>query len=299
MEEQAVAPVEATVEVNPDNLTDEQMDQYFDTQGESLETPEPESSEEKEVIDSQSDEEDGRSSVDKPNPKDDRTVPLAALHQERQKRQEQDRKLQVLAQRLEALQQAAMPKPEPEPEIDVNENPIEYFNRENQKLKEQLEQINGFHQAQAQTVQQQQSVEKFKQVYANAAKEYAQQQQDFPEAYHHLVSSRMEELQAMGYDQQRAAQIAERDEAQFVIKAFNDGVNPAERIYNLAKMRGYNQQPQAKPEVDLDTIEKGVKASRSVGSMKGSPPVGVTLEALADMSDEEFEKNFDKIMRQT
>jgi hypothetical protein len=298
MSEETVAPVEATVEVNPENLTDEQMDQYFDTQGESLETPEP-SSEKKEVVESQSDEEDGRSSVDKPNPNDDRKVPLAALHQERQRRQEQDRKLAILEDRLSRLQEGLTPK-EQEEVLDVNENPIEYFQRENQKLKEQLEEINSFREQSVQQTQQHQQMQQFKTAYASAAQEYAKQQTDFSDAYKFVVESRMTELQTLGYDQQQAAIIAQNDEAAFVSKAFQDGVNPAERVYQLALTRGYKKQGNTqKPDVDLETIEKGVKDSKSVNAMAGSPSKPMTLESLAEMDDEEFEKNFYKILKQS
>jgi hypothetical protein len=272
-------------------LSDEQMDQYFETQGESMEGKPEDEAKAEEVIES-NDEEESKSSVDKPNEKDDRTVPLAALHQERQKRQEQDRKLSLLAERLEKIQEASVPK---EPEIDVTENPVEYFQQENAKMKAELDRINQANQQTFAHQQQQAQVNQFKQAYASKAQEFSQQQPDFGDAYRHLVESRMSELQAVGYTSQEAAMIAQNDEAAFVSKAFQDGVNPAERVYQFAIARGYKQ---SKPEVDLETVEKGVK-QKSVSSMKGAPTQNLTLESLAEMSDADFEANFDKLMRQS
>ena len=294
-----VAQAEATEAAVPE-MSDEQMDQYFEKQGEiDLDTP-AETAETKEVIESSEE----KSSVQEPKQEDPRTVPLAALHEERRKRQEQDRKLQLLEERLS---QIAQPKEEPEPEIDVNENPVEYFKRQNDKLQQQLEQVTQGQQEQFQHQQQQAQVTQFKQAYASAAQEFSKQQPDFGDAYTHLVTGRMKELTAVGYTEQQAAMIAQNDEAAFVAKAFQDGVNPAERVYQFAVARGYapsqDKPADKKPaeQVDLDAIEKGVK-QKSVSSMSGSPTENITLEALAEMSDEDFEKavkngTFDRLQR--
>jgi len=284
---------EAPQESLPENLSDEQMDQYFETEGESIEgNPEVEAKEE-EVIEPTEEKSEDKSTVGKPNESDQRTVPLAALHQERQKRQEQDRKLQLLAERLGKIQEASAPK---DPEIDVNENPVEFFQQENAKLKAQVEEINQANEQTFAHQQQQAQVNQFKSAYANAAQEFSQQTPDFGDAYRHLVDGRMNELQSVGYSPQEAAMIAQNDEAAFVAKAFQDGINPAERVYQFAVARGYTK---AEPKPDLETVEKGVKQSKSVSSMKGSPTQNLTLESLADMSDEDFAKNFDKLMRQS
>jgi hypothetical protein len=63
-----------------------------------------------------------------------------------------------------------------------------------------------------------------------------------------------------------------------------DRVNPAQMIYELSKHRGYK--PASSEEDKLDTIERGQK-QKALGS-NGAAPKKLTLEALAQMSDEDF-----------
>lgn len=227
-------------------------------------------------------------------------VPLAALHEERERRkaeQKRSRELEArearLAGRLDALNEAVKPKEAPRP-LDVQTQPIEV-----------LQELKDFRDQTLAERQQAQQFEQFKSVYAAKAQEFAKETPDFKDAYKYVVESRIAELQAIGYDQNAASQMAAQDELNIAGKAFQDGANPAERLYALAKARGYQKSaeapakapngsteaipdPMARLESRLDTIAKGQAAGKSLGGSGGAPGETLTLESLAGMSDAEF-----------
>jgi hypothetical protein len=103
-------------------------------------------------------------------------------------------------------------------------------------------------------------------------------------------------------------QLMLQDETAIVARAFQDGVNPAERIYAIAKSRGYKAAEEESPLASnenkqimdkLDQLDKGIKNSRSLGNISGSAPTSqsLTLEKLAMMDDDDFDRNWNKVMK--
>lgn len=258
----------------------------------------------------ESDDPEAEETVDLPDNKG-RFVRHGAFHAEREKRKalekqiiERDQRLSQREQefarvdeRLKLLteavsaQEPSQPAPMPDPSKDI----FGAFNWAVSRLK----QIEG-KQAETEKVSIEQRAEaELRNTYMASAQEFASRQTDFRDAYQFLMQGRDAELQAYGVsDPQERMRMIASEERGLVQRAMRDRVNPAERVYALAKARGYAlkaPEPEPKPEpkvelkaADLDTIAKGIASSKSLSAAGGSPTDVLTAEALANMSDEEF-----------
>lgn len=251
-------------------------------------------------------------------PRDDGMVPLAALKEERTRRQELERQQREMAQQMAELRgrfegmmqqpKAAAPQPEPEkpdPEPKYDDNPAEWFrwrdrqqSKEIAALKKAAESYENDRKQRQQQEQADQQRQQFLGHYANAAQTFARETQDFGEAYQFLVKSRVDELVALGYSPQQASQYQQQEEANVAAHALSQGANPAERLYAIAKMRGYAkadapapaQPPAPTPAPSAAAAPNPLRAqlSKSLSAAPGAPSNPPTLEQIASMSDAEY-----------
>ena len=238
-------------------------------------------------------------------------VPYAALKEERERRKGLEKRLQDEAQtrarlegRLAAVEQTIKPVSPPPGPLDPTQNPIET-----------LQDLVQFKQ---QTVEERQRAGQFEQftgAYAQSAREFSAKTPDFGAAYNFAITGQLAELQAAGYSQDQAQNIVQQYEIAIVSKAFQDGVNPAERLYAFAQTRGYKKADPA-PVVDpavaaqekaaaamgeaakkLGTIARGQAAGKSLSGAGGASVDTMTIESLLAMDDEEFGKLSPKAFR--
>lgn len=243
----------------------------------------------------------------------------AAMHEERNRRKMIENELQnqrqvihkmnnTFQQFVDAAQQAQLEKAQ-KSIPNYEDDPLEYQRRSIEELQDytlkQRAYIEQQQRHQQQMAQRAAIEQKFMGDYKNAATHFAQQQKDFPEAYRYIANQRVSEFVAAGFDESQAVRLAQEDEAAIVAKAFRDGINPAERIYNLAKVRGFktseNLEQNAFEKIDekISNLEKGIRMNRSLNNMGGTSDSSnkLTLESLSQMDDEEFGKHWDKIVR--
>ena len=76
--------------------------------------------------------------------------------------------------------------------------------------------------------------------------------------------------------------------------ALQNGRNAAEVAYQMAQHRGYSQPAPAVPdtkaaESHVETVRRGTQAGRSLSAAPGQAPQALTLEAIANMSQEQFD----------
>jgi hypothetical protein len=150
----------------------------------------------------------------------------------------------------------------------------------------------------------------------------------FPQnAYFYLLNARSQQLAMQGYSQQEIPGILAREEKGLADRAYASGKNPAEFIYNLAVSFGFKPQAalpaptggagqpgggtpqpgaggsqpggQQQPTVssvvqDLERIAAGQAAARTLSGAGGGAPNQLSLEALAAMSDRDFEAMYAK-----
>jgi hypothetical protein len=229
------------------------------------------------------------------------------LHEERTRRKElasrieqmqaqQAERDRIIEQRLAALVQAREPQP---PAFD--ENPAEH-------LRQQLQTVQQSQQATAAQItawNQQQQRAQIEQELSHrvVAQEstFASEFPDYNEAVNYLRQARVRELAVFGVDQEQAIAKAGEELRQHAFWAASRGQNPAEMAYRIAESRGYQRkQPTAGPAEKLQIQQRGVAASRSLGS-GGSAGGKISVDALLAMSNDDFAEatkgnNWSKLM---
>ncbi len=219
------------------------------------------------------------------------------LSQLKREKRELETKQATLNGRLEILERLAKGLPleqqqpqKPQP-IDPDADPlgaIKALAQEVPALKQQLEQ--------RQVLDQQAEQERqFVAAYNQAADEFTKQTPDFPDAYRHLVEGRVKELELIGHDQATINQIVKAEELMIVNTALQQGRNPIETIYAVAKQRGFTKaapsQPATQPANDAVRVEAMNKAEKATKTLSNAPGVASstpTLDALVNMSETEF-----------
>lgn len=294
---------------------------YFDNRGEETEAPESEPAPEPE---------EGAEPAPEPEEGQDETpetdedgepvkppkgfVPHKAFHAEREKRKELERQSAELAEKqarleerlkvLAEIKDEAQKKQESAPEEqipDINEDPIGHFQARIAQQQKVIDELNGKTQ---QSQQQQEQAAQFNQVvteYKSQAMQFKQEKPDFDAAYNHLLSARAKEYAMLGVPEAEIPASISQDELGIVLRAKQLGKNPAEVIYALAMERGYK--PGAGGEdVDnggngkerLEQIARGQNAAKSLSSAGGGKAPDISLENLANMSNDDF---YDAVQR--
>lgn len=225
-----------------------------------------------------------------------------AMHEERMRRKEEQRKSRELEAKVKAMEerfqqiiaeQTKIPKLEEAP-VDNLDSRLAFIEQQERARQEQAKK-------EAQEHQYRQESERVLSDYRDMAEDFKVEAPDFTDAYNHFVQVRIAEFKALGYSDDEAAGAALQDELQFADTLMRQGKNPAKVIYEITKARGWKkieQKPEEKTisgDEKLKMLEKGTKSARLPS---GAPSHGeVTLEMLAEMSDEEFAANWDKVMK--
>jgi hypothetical protein len=238
----------------------------------------------------------------------------AAMHEERERRKQIEAELRdtkIRMQRMEEIwhkmQTQAQGQNQPAIEIpDYEQDPMGHL-RVKQALQEQyLQQQAEYLQQQYQRAQLEYQKKQLLQKYATDAQIFKQQTPDFLDAYKFLFESRKKEYLAARFSLDKTNELIEEDELAIAINAYEQNVNPAEIIYAIAKERGYRpaaqQQTQttntqATAEQKIAQVQKGLQASKSLSYAGGKTQTPLSLEALAEMDDESFDKFWDKVIQ--
>ena len=268
---------------------------YFETQGE-----EPITETTEEVVETE--QETAPVEEQQTEEKPQKTVPLAALHEERQRikelRRELDQTKEVtrignerLNQLMAALQQQQQqPIPDvqqqQQPIPDVQVDPVSNFDMRLRQQQQIIEQQNQWLARQQQEQAQRQQYEQLHSYVNSQERAFVAQKPDYVEAVNHLKQADARALMALGHDEETAAQMVHSHFTQLAVQLANQGVNLPERIYALAQAKGYTPKS-SEGQQRIQTAQRGVAASRSLGSGAGTAN-NLTLEALASMPAEEF-----------
>lgn len=282
---------------------------YFETRGEAAIQPEPPPQEPPPAPPGGADEvpkaadvpaedetnvEEGKADPDNPG----KFVRLGALHEERQRRKELAEELARtreqsaadrarLEERLNAIAQSFKQPEQPPKPLE----PAERLARLEQELQQR-----------AQVEQQQRAAYEAQQRFNNDVRsfenKFAAANQDYYDAVEFAKDVRRQDYLKLGLDADTAEELVMNDAQKLALDSLRRGIDPAERFYNYAKANGWGapkepEKPAAPPEdaaAKLKTIEAGQKAAKSLGAAPGSSQPALTLQALADMSDEDFAK---------
>lgn len=228
---------------------------------------------------------------DKPAKPPEGFVPHQALHSERIQRRRLERDLaeermkwETANKRLEDIAKRFAPK---ETVPDPVEDPVGTITYKTDRIDKRLDDWEKREQERQQQEQAQKAQQDIERHWSMAAQSFAAKQPDFPQAYDHLFRNAMEEFTEAGYDEATAGQLVMGYWRDIVARARQDGINPAERMYSLAKRRGWKP---AKAEDKIETMANGAKATSPLAAASGKAPARLTAELIANMSQEDFEK---------
>lgn len=120
---------------------------------------------------------------------------------------------------------------------------------------------------------------------------------DYPQAYEHFMTTRINELRAQGCPEDRLSGVIENEILNITAGALQRRVNPGQVFYQMAQYRGYQKPAPAAPQADpAEAIERQAEVqsrSRSLSSGGGSAPAlsdDLSLRAVLRMRDEDFAK---------
>lgn len=217
-------------------------------------------------------------------------VPLATLLEERKEAKDRERRME---DRFQQFVQRFAPKPEEtKPAVpDFDTDPLGAIKHDRETSQQRMDRLEQRFQAEDQRTQLRSFVE-------GHEAEFRKTAPDYDAAIAHVVASRGEELAMLGANPEQIRATLQQEAQTIAMVAAQNGKNPAEVMYGFAKTRGYRK-AEAKPETEarsqVETLQRGAAASRSLGTAGGSPAEsGLTLKALADMPLEDFAKISDK-----
>jgi hypothetical protein len=225
-------------------------------------------------------------------------VPHAALHQERAERARVAQQLATLTQRTNLLlQQRTQQERESVP--DMTEDPVAYLTW----LQGRMDAFDTARQEEAQYRQIDGGVQQDEEAFKLAVPDYEQ-------ASEHYVQSRGRELLAF-YPPEEVPGLMLQEVRQMAQQAWQRGQSVGQVIYQMAQARGYQSgqpAPQGAPQpvgtapaaptpaprptgpaAIVAAAQRGVAASRTLSTGGAAPANQLNAEALASMSDEEFE----------
>lgn len=227
-------------------------------------------------------------------------VPHAALHEERTRRQ-------ALERELADLRAGKTPQQQPD-EIDPETDPIAA-----------LKEVRAFQKQQREQGEQAQQIREFAGRVQTHEADWAAANPDYGDQIAFLRESRATELMALpGMTQDRIGQQLMQEALQTADMAFRNGKNPGEVFTALALTRGWKAKEAPQPAVPAPTppapapavpqsvmptpaekiegLRRGQAAAVSPSKGGGEAPMAgdISLEQLAGLDGDEFDKAFDK-----
>lgn len=239
-------------------------------------------------------------------PAEQRTVPLAALQEERAERKRLRDEVQQMRANQDALMQRLLASQQPqtqEPQVQIPDyatDPVGNLRAQLELQQRQFQQVvgylNGQHQQGEQLTQQQQAHQAVQSHLLADEAAFRQTAPDYDAAAAFLQQSRAAEYRALGMvNPMQVQQALQQDIMAMVNIARQSGTNVAEAAYNLAKARGYKgaqggQQAQQDAAARLATVAQGQQHAQSLSGTGGAAPSPMSMEKLLAMDDAEFAK---------
>ncbi len=232
----------------------------------------------------------------------------AALREERDLRKQMQQELaeqreasKKMSDAFQKLVDAADGKTaQPEPQIpSYEDDPIGHLNAKLEQANSKIDSLSKSTDQINTSVEQQKQFNDFMNSYQTKTQTFMAENTDYMDAYKHLVAEIKTDYELQGLSEAEAISAANQAELQLADQLMRQGKNPAETIYQMAQRRGYQRaQTQAAPVQDkvakqaanMDRVERGMKASRSISTKGVSPNNRMSLEEIASLSDDEFDQ---------
>lgn len=227
-------------------------------------------------------------------PKEQKTVPLSALHEARQKNKALLEQIQsserAAKERFDAMEAKLNQLVNPPPEIpSFEDNPAAYLKAKVEMTEAQQAEIYRVAKEQQARTQQEQQIAQITHALTEkmteAEAEFVQQTPDYLDAMKHLRKVVDSTLEINGEtNPARRAEISRQQSLLLVENALRAGQNPAEVAYKFAKAYGWSGRGDAQR---ISSIAKGTSSTQSLGN-SGNKESPLSLAALAQMDDDDF-----------
>ncbi len=245
-------------------------------------------------------------------------VPRSRLNEESERRRQSEMRLaeierqntllqertNLILQSVQAQQQQRQPQQEAQEPPALDKDPVGYLVGTLQRQGDVIQQLMQEAQNRGQQTQQLGQALSVQQRAQALENEYKQKNPDYEPALQHLLAARHRELTLVGIsDPELRQQILSEEYMTVARLAMQQGANPADRIYELSKERGFKagngaaaQEVIPPPQTAAERVANvaaGQQQSRSLSSVRGAAPVPLTAQRLMEMSSEEFAKYYD------
>ena len=233
----------------------------------------------------------------------EKTVPLSALHEERERRKEERKAreaAEAAAARMERRWDEIIRRTAPKAEDTTpsfQEDPAGYLRHQTVKTAADVASLTKWREEQAEVQQEGAARTRFERAVLAEEQTFAAEKPDYPDALRMLQTRRIEDLTAAGVPPADALEVMQRETAFLAHTAMTAGKNPAEVMYGMATRMGYKAATQATAAGKIADIERAQKAASPLSNAGGEGDVEISLARLAEMDDVEFDKNWDKLKK--
>ena len=214
-------------------------------------------------------------------------VPLATFLETKNDLKSTRQEIAALQQQLDAL---ANPPVEPDAEISIDEDPVGHLEQQTKLTNEKISEL-GDQLKQAQANQQTSSLQN----YVNSAEQqFAGENKDYFDSVAHLQQSRLAQYKIMGADENQALQAVNNELINVAQSAIQNGKNPAQVVYELAKNSGFAKPVEVREgDGTLKALAKAQDSSGTLASIPGqSGDDRENVMSANGLSDAEFDKKF-------
>ena len=214
-------------------------------------------------------------------------VPHQAMHAERARRQEVERRLEQLEAKLAPKDEETAPE-WADPVVDPDAY-RKWQDHQNALVEKRLEAIEANHQEQARAAERRARAQSYEQDFIE------NHQSDYLQASVHLQQSRMTELVGQGLSEGEALAQIRKDANAIFDAAEAAGLNPAQLIYQSALQAGYKAKQEQPEQTDqgakIVALAEAQKKTQGLGSAGGGEQRGkITPAQLGEMSEAEMAK---------
>lgn len=238
--------------------------------------------------------------VEPVQPVQQKMVPLPALQEAREEIKTLKAQMQYVAQLKQEFdnyraQQYQSQQQSQQPKVpSFEEDPIAHLYSKIQEQENVIRTIGQIEQQRYVNTQQSEQLNQAAVAIAADVSKFASTVPDYQEALQYLTSIRLAELETLGIkNQMQINQHLNQSAWALSVSALQNGINPGEAAYNLAKRYGY-QPKQGK--VDLNTINRGISdASRTISKGGSEVETEPSIDALLQADGTEFEKMWNKL----
>lgn len=222
-----------------------------------------------------------------------------ALREERERRRAAEQEAaqikanqRLLAAAMQQLQQQIAPQQQAPQVPEFDADPAGHLKYQVETVKQTLAQL-AQAQAQRQQFEQQQAAQaQAEAAVVNTEAAFVAKTPDYYEALDFMRGKLAQRFETLGVPKEHVQQAVANDLRMFGLRALQAGQNPAEKVFQLAKIEGYNGPAQANSQ-KLSTIAQGQAASRGARSSAPASNGEMTLEAAAKLSYKELAKMSD------